>query len=124
MLILHSLLSPGVEIGRQATLRWWCWKRRAGSNPVSGTRKKFCKKCRTFFMRTAKAFHVVWGLKFVATRTCSREQTNLKTQSPQAIKDFEYLHQDGRKKKALLAKQVRTFYLGKTSHIGSANAVS
>ena len=30
--------SPGVEIGRQATLRWWCWKRRAGSNPVPGTK--------------------------------------------------------------------------------------
>ena len=31
------LTCPGVEIGRQATLRWWCWKRRAGSNPVLGT---------------------------------------------------------------------------------------
>lgn len=28
---------PGVEIGRQATLRWWCSKERAGSNPVLGT---------------------------------------------------------------------------------------
>lgn len=28
---------PGVEIGRQATLRWWCPKGRAGSNPVPGT---------------------------------------------------------------------------------------
>ena len=28
---------PGVEIGRQATLRWWCFHRRAGSNPVPGT---------------------------------------------------------------------------------------
>jgi hypothetical protein len=26
-----------VEIGRQATLRWWCSKGRAGSNPVPGT---------------------------------------------------------------------------------------
>ena len=28
---------PGVEIGRQATLRWWYSKGCAGSNPVSGT---------------------------------------------------------------------------------------
>lgn len=28
---------PGGEIGRRTTLRWWRWKRRAGSNPVSGT---------------------------------------------------------------------------------------
>ncbi len=32
---------PGVEIGRQATLRWWCLKGRAGSNPVPGTKKPF-----------------------------------------------------------------------------------
>ena len=30
---------PGVEIGRQATLRWWYSKGCAGSNPVPGTRK-------------------------------------------------------------------------------------
>jgi hypothetical protein len=39
----HALCSvlfcPGVEIGRQATLRWWCPKGRAGSNPVLGTTK-------------------------------------------------------------------------------------
>lgn len=33
-------LRPGVEIGRQATLRWWCPKGRAGSNPVLGTNTK------------------------------------------------------------------------------------
>jgi hypothetical protein len=31
---------PGGEIGRRTTLRWWRWKRRAGSNPVSGTIKE------------------------------------------------------------------------------------
>lgn len=30
---------PGVEIGRQATLRWWCSQGRAGSNPVLGTKQ-------------------------------------------------------------------------------------
>ena len=32
------MISPGGEIGRRTTLRWWRWKRRAGSNPVSGTK--------------------------------------------------------------------------------------
>ena len=39
-LIFAAPISPGVEIGRQATLRWWCSKGRAGSNPVPGTNKK------------------------------------------------------------------------------------
>ncbi len=44
-------LSPGVEIGRQATLRWWCSKGRAGSNPVLGTIKKSSSNELLFYLR-------------------------------------------------------------------------
>src|SRR5436190_19652826 len=38
LLVHYSKLNcPGVETGRQATLRWWCPKGCAGSNPVLGT---------------------------------------------------------------------------------------
>lgn len=47
-------MRPGVEIGRQATLRWWCWKRRAGSNPVSGT-KTLTRYVGVFYLNASKA---------------------------------------------------------------------
>jgi hypothetical protein len=42
---------PGVEIGRQATLRWWCSQGRAGSNPVPGT-NAFAQLCGGIFIWT------------------------------------------------------------------------